>query len=77
MQGAPKFGKVELILKNGKDGTFESSRTKVEFDDCGMVITGDYIIIVVDEKTDVETTTTSTGTIYHMSKVHSYKTHAK
>jgi hypothetical protein len=72
MQGAPKFGKVELLLK-GKG----ESKTRVEYDDCGMVITGDYIIIVVDEKSDVETTTNSTGTIYHIGDVHSYKTHAK
>jgi hypothetical protein len=77
MQGAPKFGKVELLLKDGKDGTFKSSRTKIEYDDCGMVITGDYIIIVLDEKSDVETTNTSTGIIYHMSEVEKYKTHAK
>jgi len=74
MQGAPKFGKVELLIKDGKNGEF---RTKVEYDDCGMVITGDYIIIVIDEKNDVETTETSTGKIYHMDNIDSYKTHAK
>ena len=42
-----------------------------------MVITGDYIIIVIDEKSDVETTNTSTGKIYHMSEIDSYKTHAQ
>lgn len=72
MQGAPKFGKVELILKDDKN-----NRTKVEYDDCGMVITGDYIIIVIDEKSDIETTNTSTGIIYHMSEISKYKTHAK
>ena len=71
MQGAPKFGRVELIVIDG------DSRKKIEYDDCGMVITGDYIIIVEDEKNDVETTTTSTGTIYNMSEVTQYKTHAK
>lgn len=71
MQGAPKFGKVELLLKQG------DSREKVEYDDCGMVITGDYVIIVIDEKSDVETTNTSTGIVYHMSEIEKYKTHAK
>lgn len=70
MQGAPKFGKVELIVKEG------NNLKKLEYDDCGMVITGDYIIIVEDEKDDVETSTTSTGTIYHMSEVSKYKTHS-
>jgi hypothetical protein len=72
MQGAPKFGKVELLLKDGKE-----SVNLIEYDDCGMVITGDYIIIVIDEKTDIETTNTSTGIIYHMNEVSKYKTHAK
>lgn len=71
MQGAPKFGKVELILKEGQN------RNRIEYNDCGMVITGDYIIIVIDEKNDVETTNTSTGKIFHMSQVDSYKTHAQ
>jgi hypothetical protein len=74
MQGAPKFGKVELLLKS-KDNPL--SRDRVVYDDCGMVITGDYIIIVIDEKSDIETTNTSTGKIYHMSEIDSYKTHAQ
>lgn len=71
MQGAPKFGKVELILKEG------DNRERISYDDCGMVITGNYIIIVEDEKSDVETTTTSTATIYNISEIAQYKTHAK
>jgi|TARA_Y100000389_G_scaffold169148_1_gene175205 hypothetical protein len=73
MQGAPKFGKVELLLKDKDNGL---ARNKVEYDDCGMIITGDYIIIVLDDKVDIETTNTSTGKIYHMSEIDSYKTHA-
>jgi hypothetical protein len=69
MQGAPKFRKVELILKDG------DSRDVIDYDDCGMVITGDYIIIVEDEKDIEETSTSSTGTVYHMSEVAQYRTH--
>ena len=71
MQGAPKFRKVELILKDGE------SRDVIEYDDCGMVVTGDYIIISEDEKDIIETSVSSTGTIYHMSEVVQYKTHTK
>jgi len=71
MQGAPKFSKVELILKDGEN------RDIIEYVDCGMVITGDYIIIVEDEKDIEETTTNSTGTIYHINEIAQYKTHAK
>lgn len=71
MHVAPKFGKVELLLKEG------SSIKKETFDDCGMIITGDYLIIVEDSKEDINTTTTSVGTLYHLKEIHSYKTHSK
>ena len=41
---APKFGKVELLVK-----TSNNSKTKLTFDDCGLMITGDYIIGKVSE----------------------------
>jgi hypothetical protein len=69
---APKFGKVELLIKTGGN-----SRTKEEFEDCGLMITGDYIIVILDEKDDINNTLTSTGNIFHLKDVQSYKTHAK
>ena len=76
MQGAPKFSKVELILKD-RDSTDKDfiKNIKLEFEDAGMMITGDYIIIVIDEKADMTSTTSSTGKIFHMSEVVAYKTH--
>jgi hypothetical protein len=74
MQGAPKFGKVELLIK---EAIHSDSIEKLTYDDCGMVITGDYLIIVEDEKENIETTKTSTGTIFNLSQVKSYKTHSK
>jgi hypothetical protein len=71
MQGAPIFGKVELLIKE------QNGITKKEWHDSGLVITGDYLIVVVNEKDDIETTNTTTGLIYHMSEVESYKTHQK
>jgi hypothetical protein len=71
MQGAPIFGKIELLIKE------KNKINKEEFYDSGMVITGDYIIIVVNERDDVETTNSSTGIIYNMKDIKSYRTHAK
>ena len=71
MQGAPIFGKVELWYKDG------NGIVKYEYTDSGMVITGNYLIIVENETTDADNTVTSTGTLFNLSEVVRYKTHAK
>jgi hypothetical protein len=73
---APKFGKVELLLKSKNKDTVASSITRVEFEDCGLMITGDYLIVITDEKDELKTTLTSTGKIFHMSEIEAYKTHS-
>jgi hypothetical protein len=69
---APKFGKVDLLMRTGNN-----SRTLKTFDDCGLMITGDYIIVILDEKNDIDNTITSTGNIFNLKDIVSYKTHAK
>ncbi len=69
---APKFGKVELLMKSGGH-----SRTLETFEDCGLMITGDYIIVILDEKDDINNSLTSTGNIFNLKDIVSYKTHAK
>ena len=71
MQGAPIFGKVELWVKSG------NGVSKSEYTDSGMVITGNYLIIVENETADAESTVTSTGTLYELSDIKKYRTHAK
>ena len=73
---APKFGKVEILLKGDSMDKSVNALTKLDFDDCGVMITGDYIIVILDEKDEVNNTLTSTGKIFHLSKIDSYKTHA-
>jgi hypothetical protein len=68
---APKFGKVELLVREN------FGLTKKSFDDCGLMITGDYIIVILDEKDDLTHTLTSTGKIFQLKDIDSYKTHAK
>lgn len=71
---APKFGKVELLLRKSKDSI---GTEKIEFSDCGLMITGDYIIIIIDERDNISNTLTSTGNIYRLENVITYKTHAQ
>ncbi len=70
---APKFGKVELLLKNVANSKDIISINKVEFFDCGLMITGNYIVITIDEKDEL----TSTGKIFNLNEVSAYKTHAQ
>lgn len=72
---APKFSKVELLLRNNTTTSLESVN-KVEFLDCALMITGDYIIVIIDER-DLDKSLTTTGKIFNMKDVVSYKTHAQ
>lgn len=75
---APKFGKVEILLKSDTYNNIDKlSTTNVTFEDCGLMITGDYIIVIIDAKDEIANTLTSTGKIFHLSTVQAYKTHAQ
>ncbi len=75
MNMVPKFKKVELLIKDIK----LPSVTKVEFNNCGLMITGDYIIVTVeDSKLNEDKYTkeiTNVGRIFHLSEVSAYKTY--
>ncbi|TXG86577.1 MAG: hypothetical protein E6R13_00300 [Spirochaetes bacterium] len=74
---APKFGKVELLFKNGETTKDLTSTTRLEFDDCGLMITGDHIIVILDERDEINNTLTSTGRIFNLRDIAAYKTHAQ
>ena len=66
-----KYKKVE-ILKIIHSTTWEMNQLeKLEFENCGLVITGDFLIIVTD---DIKNRTT-TGKIYKMIDIDGYKTY--
>jgi hypothetical protein len=73
----PVFAKVELLFKGSQRDTKTTSITKLEFNDCGLVITGNYLIIVLDETDNIQNTLTSTGKIFHLDEISSYKTHTE
>ena len=76
----PKYRKIELILKTGSNTVGYqgiNSTFKVEFEDCGLMITGDYIVVISDDMGDTELSLTSTGRIFHLNDVSAYKTYAQ
>lgn len=72
---APKYSKVEILLKTKTSDKSIDSTSKLEFLDCGLMITGDYIVVIIDEKDEINNSLTSTGKIFSMSEVSGYKTH--
>jgi len=76
---APKYSKIELLLNTDKITHItqrEGSVEKLEFLDCGLMITGDYLVVIIDEQDEMKNTLTSTGKIFPMAKIKAYKTHA-
>lgn len=74
MNTVPKFGKVELLRKiSSVEDT--PSTTLISFDDCGLMITGDYIIVILDEKDEMLNTLTSNGKIFPIKDILEYKTY--
>jgi hypothetical protein len=77
MNRAPKYSKIELLLRKkgvSLDPIIEQVE-KLEFLDCGLMITGDYIVVIIDEKDELNGSQTSTGKIYPISTVSAYKTY--
>lgn len=74
---APKFKKIVLILKSPDTLGLDKDITptiKIEHEDCGMVITGDYVIITEDQNSDVFNESPSVkGKIYELKEIDSYK----
>tara|TARA_R110000803_G_scaffold130868_1_gene198128 strand:+ start:235 stop:504 length:270 start_codon:yes stop_codon:yes gene_type:complete len=81
---APKFKKVELLLKIGGTKNYDENdslrdldlyrTTKVFHEDCAMVITGDYVIITEDEgNNEIDTEKSIKGKIYDLKEIDSYR----
>lgn len=87
MNSVPKFKKVDIIIKstksskiNASDGliTNVQSTEKVEFEDCGLMISGNILIVIIDESpTELEKVLASrtTGHIFKLEDVVKYQTY--
>lgn len=76
MNTAPKYSKVELLIKHNEsfDGVLTGT-TKIDFLNCGMIISGDYLIIVIDGNDELSDALTSIGRIFNLKEVSGYKTY--
>ncbi len=72
---APKFKKITLLLKEEtQTDTIINNTLKVSYEDCGLVITGDYLIITEDMgHNTIDEEHSVIGKIYSLSEVDSYK----
>ncbi len=70
---APKFKRVELLLKDTKNKNDMKSLYKIGYDDCAMVITGDYIIITIENNNYIDEPSSVTGKIHKLEEIDSYR----
>lgn len=79
MQTAPKYSKIELITKYNLNQTTKLVEEEfITFEDCGMFISGDHLIIVQDVKDNTgETNTATEGTVFNLVNIKQYKTYAQ
>ena len=76
ISSAPKFKKVELLLYKNKSNKNDDilSLYKISYDDCAMVITGDFIIITLESgDNNIDTPNSVIGKIYKLEEVDSYR----
>ena len=71
MQGAPKYEKIVLTWKPTL-GRVESAKT--EFENCGMVVTADKVIIVKETHDSVTNLMKTEGSVFELSAMESYAT---
>jgi len=75
ISSAPKFRKIILLLKdnNSKDKDIIST-VAVEYEDCAMIITGNYVIITEEENdNNIDVPSSVKGKIYDIREIDSYK----
>jgi len=65
---APKFSKVELLRKNS------SSINAEVFLDCGLILTGDYIIVIEEIRESETSPLITRGRIFNLADISSYQT---
>lgn len=80
MNTAPKYSKIELLLKSNQNArrvpneSLDLNTTRIEFEDAGLIITGDYIVIVEND-IDPEQPQINTGRIFPLSEIVAYRTY--
>lgn len=73
----PTFEKVELLVRTIVNEVVMPSLNKIEFEDAGMVITGNYMIITTKHYVEEANEVVQTSQIFHLNEIKSYRTYNK
>ena len=73
----PTFKKVEILLKDYSSRPNSTSISKLEFEDAGMVITGNHMIITIKEFLENSSEVVQTSKIYSLNDISAYRTYNK
>jgi len=72
MQGAPKYAKIKLTWKPNE---INKKETTTEFENVGMVVTADKIIIVSETHDSITNMMKTEGSVFELSQLKSYETY--
>jgi hypothetical protein len=75
--GFKSFQKRKLFVTLHYEPSGHKFTINISFEDCGLMITGDYIIVIIDERDEIKDALTSTGKIFPLKDIAAYKTHSK
>ena len=81
IQSAPKYSKVEILFKENVGNRIlnEVLNNKAEdpiktFEDCGIMITGNFLLVILDNSTETPETMMFTKTnIFSLEQIEYYK----
>lgn len=71
MQGAPKYAKIVLTWKANADEEIKTT----EYENVGMVVTADKVIIVNETHDSVSNMIKTEGSVFELSQLVSYATY--
>jgi hypothetical protein len=78
--GAPKYSRVEIVFKENAGNRIlneiiNSSKEPIEiFEDCGVMITGDFLLIILDNVSETPESIKYTKThIFPLTQIEYYK----
>jgi hypothetical protein len=74
-----KYKKIEILFKGNDSNTNKDKifvpTTKLTYDNAGMFITGDNLVIVIDIINEVDNSVSNEGWIYSLNELTAYKTY--
>jgi hypothetical protein len=75
---AKKYKKIELLFKDSSSSSRDKlfvPTTKLSYEECGMYITGETLVIVKDILNQEDNSISNEGWIYPLKELTAYKTY--